>query len=311
MNLSVAAQNIVLLDALGQAVQVLKQAGVSPLILTGAALAETVYSNISMRPMADIDLLIQEESIETVNECLTPLGYSLQGNEDLTFYRKIPFPVSLDFHYGIWYMPDATLQRLWQESRPVSIAGTSALTMPADETLIYTAAHAAVHHGALTSTALEDINCICRFYQPTLDWDKIVKKVKEYNLNVPIRHILSEAKLAKGAPIPGDALDRLRPSSLFQRVESGIYKSIFRAPPAANIGHLLKLLSKKGIRGKITFLVDFMFPSRAFIARRYNVSKPLFIPGYQFARPFLLAAELVKLIFRWSANHIRRHLNHG
>ena len=311
MNLTVAAQNIVRLDALGQVVEALRRAGVSPLILTGAALAETVYANISLRPMADIDLLIRKESIETVKDCLTSLGYSLQGNEDLTFYKNIRFPVSLDIHYGIWYMPEAALQHLWDASRPVSIAGISARTLPADEALIYTAAHAVVHHGAFAPTALEDINRICRFYQPTLDWDKIVKKVKEYNLNVPVWHILTKAKLAKDTPIPDDALNSLRPSSLGQRVESAIYKSILSAPPTANIGHILKLLSRSGVRGKIRFLADFMFPSRAFIARRYNVSKPLLISGYQFARPLLLGAALAKLIFSWSANHIRRHLNHG
>ena len=306
MNLSVAAQNIVLLDALSRIIQALQEAGVSPLILKGAALAETVYPNISMRPMADIDILVREEEIETVSACVTVLGYSPSEHEDCGFCKIACFPVHLDVHYKIWYLPDAAFKRLWDDSQPISIAQTSASTMPPDETLIYTAAHAAIQHGILEPTVLEDINRICRFYQPMLGWDKIVKKVKEYNLKVPIYHILSEAKLVKSAPIPDDALDSLRPSSLFQRLESVIYKSIFRAPPAANIGHLLKLLSKKGIRGKITFLVDFIFPSRAFIARRYNVSKPLFILGYQFARPLLLAAELAKLMFRWSANVITR-----
>lgn len=209
MNLTVAAQNIVRLDALGQVVEALRRAGVSPLILTGAALAETVYANISLRPMADIDLLIHEDSIETAKDCLTSLGYSLQSNEDLAFYRIIRFPVNLDIHYGIWYMPEAALQHLWDASQPVSIAGTSARTLPADEALIYTAAHAVVHHGALAATALEDINRICRFYQPALDWDNIVKKVKEYNLVVPLYHIFAEAIQAKDAPIPLTAYDHL------------------------------------------------------------------------------------------------------
>lgn len=302
MNLTVAAQNIVLLDALRQVVEAFQRAGVSPLILKGAALAETVYADISLRPMADIDLLIHEEEIETARICMLSLGYLPSKNEDCVFCKTIRFPVRLDIHYGIWYMPEAALQRLWEQSQPVAIAGTDARTMPADETLIYTAAHAVVQHGALAPTALEDINRICRFYRSALDWDKIVKKVKAYNLNVPLWHILAEAIRSKDAPIPGHALDSLRPSSLDQRVESAIYKSILSAPPAANIGHILKLLSRPGVRGKIMFLADCMFPSRAFIARRYNVSKPWLILGYQFARPFFLAAALAKLIFSWSAN---------
>ncbi|MBI2225602.1 MAG: carboxymuconolactone decarboxylase family protein, partial [Betaproteobacteria bacterium] len=46
----------------------------------------------------------------------------------------------------------------------------AARTLPADELLIYTAAHAAIQHGALSPTALEDICRLCHFYQERLSW---------------------------------------------------------------------------------------------------------------------------------------------
>ena len=289
-------------DALRQVLQTLRDAGVSPIILKGAALAETVYPSIAARAMVDLDILIHEDEAEKVKTCLAGLGYLPQENEYFGFCKTVRFPVRIDVHDKIWYLPEAAFRRLWHQSLPCSISGAEGRMMPVDELLIYAAAHAVVHHGTLAATALEDINHICRFYRPTLDWDNIVKKVKEYNLSVPLYHIFSEAKRARNAPIPDNALNSLRPSSWEQRVESAIYKSILSAPPAANIGHILKLLSRQGFRGKIMFLVDFIFPSRAFIARRYNVSKPMSILGYQFARPLLLGAALAKLIFSWSAN---------
>lgn len=302
MNLSVTAQNIVLLDALSHIIRSLQKAGVSPLVLKGAALAETVYPGISMRPMADIDILVREEEIDTVRACVMALGYTPSENEDCSFCKNTPIPVCLDVHYKIWYLADADFENLWVDSRPVSIAQAGARTMAPDETMIYTAAHAAIQHGTLGPIALDDINRICSFYRHELDWDKVVEKIIKYNLKVPVYLVLSEARISKGAPVPGEALDALKPSSVSERFEERIYRSILRAPPATNIGHFLRMMSQKGVHGKIRFFIEAMFPSRAFIARRYNVSSPLLILGYQIARPWLEAMELVKLMFCWSAN---------
>jgi len=296
MNLSVTAQNIVLLDALGRVIQALREAGVAPLVLKGAALAETVYPSISMRPMADVDILVHEKEIDTVKACVTALGYVPSENKDCSFCRNTRIPVHLDVHYKIWYLTDEEFKSLWDDSQLISIAQTKARTIPPDETLIYTAAHAAIQHGILGPVALEDVNRICSFYQHELAWDKIVKKIKKYNLHVPIYCVLSAAKLFKETPIPDEALDALKPSCLRERVEEKIYQSILHSPPAVNVGHLLKMLSRKGIHGKIRFIIEAMFPSRAFIARRYNVSKPLPILGYRIARPWLEAIKLVKLM---------------
>jgi hypothetical protein len=298
MNLSVTARNIVLLDALGRIIQALHEAGIEPLVLKGAALAETVYPGISMRPMIDADILVREEEIDTVTACVTALGYSSVEDKDCVFCKNDRFPVRLDVHYEIWYLADADFKNLWVDSRPVSIAQSGARTMAPDETLIYTAAHAAIQHGTLGPIALEDISRICSFYRHELDWDKVVKKIKKYSLKVPVYLALSEAGLAKGAPVPGKALDALKPSSVIERFEERIYRSILRAPTAKNIGHLLKMLSQKGIHGKTRFFIEAMFPSRAFIARRYNVSRPAAILGYRFLRPFMQVMELMKLLSR-------------
>jgi len=43
---------------LGQLLRSLKDRGVEVIVLKGAALAETVWKNIALRPMADMDLLV-------------------------------------------------------------------------------------------------------------------------------------------------------------------------------------------------------------------------------------------------------------
>lgn len=311
MNISVAAQNIVLLDALGQVIQALQRAGVSALVLKGAALAETVYPSIAERPMADLDLLVREEEIEAAAKCLRDLGYLPSRNEDCVFSKITRFHVRLDLHYQVWYLAAEDFRRLWDESQPFSIAQTPARTLPADEALIYTLAHAAIEHGTLGPVVLEDISRLCSFYRQSLDWDRIVEKIEKYNLQLPLYYALSAARELKAAPIPAKALGKLKPSSFRARLTEKIYQYLVAIAPTENIGHLLKLLSQRGLRAKLRFFWKALFPSRAFIARRYNLYQPILIRGYQCLRPGLQLIELLKLLLRCGRNIISRRLFPG
>lgn len=54
---------------LQQALNILQEARIKLIVLKGAALAETVYKNIALRPMADIDLLIFKKDLSRVKRC--------------------------------------------------------------------------------------------------------------------------------------------------------------------------------------------------------------------------------------------------
>lgn len=297
-NLSTAVTNIILLDELKNILKVFKEIGISPIILKGAALAETVYPDISMRPMSDIDILVKEGEIEKVKTCLISLGYSLQIGGELHFIKNGNFPVNIDVHWEIWYMPESILRNLWQDSHAVNISGESALVMSPEEALIHTAAHASIHHGTLIEPVSEDINRITRFYQQTILWDEVVRKVREYQIRVPIYYTFYKAKSSNGAFIPDYVLKNLKPSSISNFFESVIYKSILNSPPLPNIGHVLRPLSQRGIFGKLKFLYHFIFPPRDFIMRRYNASNPVTILTYNLLRPFLLLSELTRVLIK-------------
>ena len=301
-NLSTAVTNIILFDEFKNILKGLKEIGISPIILKGAALAETVYPDISMRPMSDIDILIKEEEIEKINTCLLSHGYSLQVGGELHFIKNGNFPVNIDVHYEIWYMPESTLRNLWHNSHAVNISGEEALVMPPEEALIYTAAHTSIQHGMLSPTALEDISHITRFYQDAMSWDEVVRKAKEYQIHVPIYYTFYKAKSSNGAFIPDYVLKSLKPSYISNFFESILYKSILNSPPIFNIGHILRPLSQRGIRVKLIFLSHFIFPPRDFIVRRYNVSNPTIILIYQLLRPFLLLIELTKVLINGFKN---------
>jgi hypothetical protein len=61
---------------LGAVLQSLATAGVTPVLLKGAALARTVCDNPGPRPMDDVDLLLREADVPAALRELAALGYA-------------------------------------------------------------------------------------------------------------------------------------------------------------------------------------------------------------------------------------------
>lgn len=298
VNLNTAAANIIRLEALKDIVVALRGEGLEPLVLKGAALAETVYPSIARRPMCDADLLIPPGSGSRVTACLRALGYRPQTHETMMFADHPRYPLRLDVHEAIWYMPPADTAALWTYATPFSLAGVPARTLPPDEHLIFIAAHAAVHHGRLTPQALEDIRQLCRHYAREMNWSALVAKIGRYRLRAPLGLIFAAAR-ETGAPIPEGVLAGLRPATRGEARLAALFQRVFRQPPMEDVGHLLQLLLCPGLRGKLTHLARMLFPSRAFIVRRYGVAGPLAVTLYQVGRPALLLGALVRFVWRW------------
>src|SRR5512144_1163066 len=61
-----AARNTIILEDLRAIIRILALQGIDAIVLKGACLAETVYDDIALRPMHDIDILIREEDLSAV-----------------------------------------------------------------------------------------------------------------------------------------------------------------------------------------------------------------------------------------------------
>ncbi|MCK4529160.1 signal peptidase I, partial [candidate division WOR-3 bacterium] len=65
-----AARNALIFKELGKALETFRKAGLQVIVMKGAALAEAVYGNLALRPMADVDLLVKKETLRQVDELL-------------------------------------------------------------------------------------------------------------------------------------------------------------------------------------------------------------------------------------------------
>lgn len=64
------ARNMILFDELGRVLEAFNEAGIDVIVLKGAALAQTIYPDIALRPMGDVDLLVKKEGLEKAENLL-------------------------------------------------------------------------------------------------------------------------------------------------------------------------------------------------------------------------------------------------
>ncbi|MBI3986867.1 MAG: nucleotidyltransferase family protein [Lentisphaerae bacterium] len=297
MNTQIAAQNIVLLDALQAVLQRLDAGGVSPILLKGAALLQTVYPGIADRAMADVDLLIRETDIGATRECLLELGYSEVMGEDFVFVKQQgPYRILLDIHYAVWYLTGDDWRTLWTRTRLVHRNGLRCRVFPPEEMLIHSAAHAAVHAGKIAPTTLADVAMICGAREPAMEWRVFCDRVLHYGLGVPLYHVLSEARSANHVPIPDEVFRRLRPVSRSAVLQYRLLLHCLRTGPIPNIGHLLEFIFQKGAGNRTRTLLRKLFPPGDFIRRRYDTRMGWRIVAMRLLRPFRLAGAFVRLL---------------
>ncbi len=82
------ARNMLLYAELEGVLESFHEEGIKVILLKGAALAKTVYSDIGMRPMGDIDIMVRLEDLLRAERRLSELGYVFHGGNTPEWWRE-------------------------------------------------------------------------------------------------------------------------------------------------------------------------------------------------------------------------------
>jgi hypothetical protein len=290
-----AAINSRLMDELSGILGRLSRAGRACLVLKGGALAETVYGNAALRPMTDLDFLVRGEEMPAIIDLLTEDGYcvdtTLDAHEGMgaAFENKVtlrkpgPPKVMVELHWTLldspYYQERLPLAWFWDTAQPLAAAGGGALGLGPEALLLYLSAHLALHHKSQGLLWLNDIAEVLYHYRDQLDWDLTLAKAVEYDLVLPLQQILPVVVEGWGAPAPAGILGRLaglEPSAEETKVYNWL--SAGRRPVAQRFW--ADLSSMPGWGGRIRYGLGSLFPSGAYLARRYRIRHPLLTPLY-------------------------------
>jgi len=286
---AVLAKNAVVFEELKKVLSLLTNAGVDTMALKGAVLAEQVYGDLGVRPMADVDLLIKGEDLAAIDQAFQTLGYhsddlrslnldSIPTNylTSVVYYSPAVFYFCFHLHWHIVNstIPNDSLIRsfamadIWDAARQTTLSGSQTLVMAPHHLLIHLAEHGLrVTHSLSQLSFLCDIHETVTTYEKEMDWDKLVEASKKFKLDRFVYLSLTLAVKLLGSQIPEETLARLRPQKI-RLAESLFFYLVAHNFRPGGLSYLLYFSNNQGLSNKCNFLFRTLFPPRQVIAQR-------------------------------------------
>ncbi|OAD22691.1 hypothetical protein THIOM_001494, partial [Candidatus Thiomargarita nelsonii] len=276
--------NTDLYNELSKILSTLQQAGIPVIVLKGAHLAEKVYSNIALRSMNDLDILIRKTDLFAAEKKLLEMGYSSSRETDIeevcAEFHQLPALIkpnaAVEIHWTIEYPTSPfkiDVDGLWKRAQATTIAGVETLVLSPEDLLLHLCLHTAFHHiFQFGLRPFYDIWETIRHYN--IDWEQVQLRSHEWDANNSIYLALYLAKTSFDANVPNEVLEKLKPASFDPRVESwakeeilGKFEDIILPPSSV----LIQFWKSKHLSEKAGIVLNRLFPYREEMAELYLV----------------------------------------
>jgi hypothetical protein len=247
----------------------LSAAGLSCILLKGAALVRTLYTDPGLRHVGDVDLLLDERDVPRAASLLEAMGFRRVGRPLRTewptcefhhvYHRDAHGSIPVELHWRLFedYLPYVfDLAEVRAQARPVEAFPAGVLAMSPEHELAHLCIHLERHalvyrsliarsdwlellvmpRGQARMAWLYDIALYLQRRGDTLDWDRLVADARRWAIDGRLRVVLELCERTFHVGAPAEAirgLDRRRPGF----VERGAHRAIIALNRASeNIG---------------------------------------------------------------------------
>ncbi len=195
------------------------EAGVEILLLKGAALSLHFYKDSGLRPMSDVDILVQPQKAEMAIRLLHQAGWksAYESPEVLIPYRHaIEFSNEegrrLDLHWkALWgEAQEANDDDFWEGSIPIETDGVPTRILNSTDQLLHVCAHGAAWNDLPPLRWVADAAIIMRAENSEIDWERLMKQTRMRRLMLPMSDALGYLRKILGANVPADVLATIR-----------------------------------------------------------------------------------------------------
>jgi hypothetical protein len=212
-SIGAVAENLVQVRGLRAAARAFAECRIPWMCLKGP-LAGTLYSDPSLRPFTDIDVLIRLPDFQAAYRSLLEVGFrpSLDmGPRWQALYFRLQTETSfayegsaLDLHWeplphGYSFTPD--VDAIWARAELANILGLSVATPSPCDTLIFLCLHAAKHDWERLIW-LVDIAALIKSKKALLDWEAIASELKHPSRKTPLSVSLRLVESCLGVELP-------------------------------------------------------------------------------------------------------------
>ena len=269
-----------------------QSSGIQTIILKGAALAETLYPDISLRPFGDIDLLIRSRDLPEAQDRLQCLGYG--ENTDREFYqgyrerfeehfiyrKNAHIPVYVELHTSLPPFVSARgleVGGFWDRAVVAQIGEVDSLVLSEEDTVLHLCVHIFKHNFSTRLLWLYDLALLILRHGKGINWKLMEKRARKLGIHRVVGLALDQVRRILDVSVPQDATSWLE-SCRLSPVEKLL---LVNGLGLVTWRHTLRLRLVKGVKGKLKLVFGQLFPSRGYIMRRYSLSSPgLMFFGY-------------------------------
>lgn len=296
------ARNMYMRSELERILTVFNEKGIEVVLLKGAALSGTVYRDIGLRLMGDIDLLVRPGCLDRAKTLMSELSYAAEGGAGTEeWYRKNHFhlppfkhesmPIIVEVHWDI--AGDSlgnNVNRWWERARKIRVGEATALVPSPEDMVLHLCI--SLYHGNYDKAALRGLGDIyhtmCYFTGQT-DWKLLRDEVSESGIAGPVYSLLS--LVSKYFNIENETLSWLVHENTDHKL-TVIMENMILDPEDASYSVFMRSLAADTKRGKMRIIINDVFPSREKMLKRYAIrpGSPMVYLCYAF-RPIEMALK--------------------
>jgi len=272
----------------------LGKVGITPVLMKGAHLGESLYEEGGLRIMSDIDILIGPGEFERAQEVLPEIGYRLDGeliwnslDTDRTGYHYFkghpPNWVCLEVHNSPLHghrtgnYSKFDVAGIFERSTPVTVGGASALGMGPEDLLLFLCNHYRFHEFERLIW-LYDIGLVWQRFGATMEIQALADYARQLNLSTTLYYCLLFVRDTLEVPVDPALLEKLRPPFVPRRLFGSLLESTgYRVLGASQYSPLrVTLLQHFMVQRNfdlVRLAARLLFPTTANLGARYVGNK--------------------------------------
>ncbi|MFC2071742.1 nucleotidyltransferase family protein [Chloroflexota bacterium] len=222
------ARNMLLQEELSKLLSALNEEGIPVIVLKGAALLGSIYDDIGLRPMSDLDILVQPEHLDCAAAIASCQGYvpmtagdaqertTTTNRHHSPHLRQFEKGILLEIHQHIVDSDSAyhfDLSGFWARAQLVTISGAGALMLSPEDLLIHLSAHFLFHRCYSSISALGqlcDISEVIFQYGDSMNWN-LIEEFSQDGIAPGLHCVFYACEQLLGSQVPVSVLARLQP----------------------------------------------------------------------------------------------------
>ena len=277
---------------------VLQEKGIRAILLKGGALATTAYGGqIGLRPLSDLDLLMQEADLPVVREALLERGFrTASPSGTLLAKGSVMFDLHRDLINASRIRRRASAfhfdgEALWKKAVPLDPGDRSLLVLSPAHQFLHLAVHAQKHSFSRLIWFL-DLALVSR----QLDWEELLLQAQTTGTLRPVAYAaMGMARLLR-VQIPAGVWVTL-PS--LSRLEAKFMDAVVARRAKEPSGELLVAFSIPSWIGKLGYLLEFTFPRRKVLSEAFPTGSASWFYLRRVGQILALALTYLRHALRW------------